>query len=628
MKRIKSSALLYIGFLLVLLSCSQKGKSNSSLDAKSIQLFNTAMQLRYKNVVDMEQNVNQLRSHTQNTADAVLAEVACTYYEQRVGNEMALFQHATKAKALLKNTPNDSLSYYIQAAFGNYYKNNGDYVQALRFLYQAKQQAVQLGSKDKEASCWANIGQVYYQKNELDKAIAFSKKATASTPTAKNAAAYLIALHTLANIEGMSGRFDTALAYDATGIALCKKFGLLQLTVTFLDNQANCYLYSGQLAKAHQSFHQCLVFDIQNKQQKQIADTYTNLAQLAAFQGQKDSLLYYTNRSFAIAEKVQYKPGYLKNYSALRDFYKTQKDFQKAFEYQEKYQQVYQELMNEKRENAQIAYRVLHDTEAKENALLAKEVEVQRVKISGIITAILLFVAVAIGYLLYQKNRRQKQQYLWEQQVKETETNNRLNAQKLEISRELHDNIGSQLTFINAIIQGLQKTSLFQDAKAQHKLQTIADFTQTTITELRDTIWILNPKHQTIDELRLRMVNFIMKAREASEMIQFEYDFHPNPDTKLGTRATLVLFRVFQEAVNNAIKHSQADTIEVKWFSKEHYTVLTIQDNGIGFDWATAKNQSQGLQTMEQRVTEIGGSFAIQSNPKEGTLITIQLPLA
>lgn len=56
--------------------------------------------------------------------------------------------------------------------------------------------------------------------------------------------------------------------------------------------------------------------------------------------------------------------------------------------------------------------------------------------------------------------------------------------------------------------------------------------------------------------------------------------------------------------------------------------MLTIQDNGIGFDWATAKNQSQGLQTMEQRVTEIGGSFAIQSNPKEGTLLTIQLPLA
>ncbi|MEN9336194.1 MAG: hypothetical protein RLZZ500_1181 [Bacteroidota bacterium] len=586
------------------------------------------MQLRYKNVVDMEQKVKQLNSLTKNKTDAVLTEIAWTYYSQRVGNERTLFEHASKAKSLLKSVPNDSLSYYIQAAFGNYYKNNGDYVQALRFLYQAKQQAIQLKSTDKEASCWANIGQVFYQKNELDKAIAFSKKATAFTPISNNAAAYLIALHTLANIEGMSGRFDAALTYDAKGIALCKQFGLQQLTVTFLDNQANCYLYSGQLAKAHQSFHQCLALDLQNKQQKQIADTYTNLAQLAAFQGQRDSLLYYTNRSFAIAEKVHYKPGYLKNYSALRDYYKMEKNFPKAFEFQEKYQQVYQELMNEKRENAQIAYRILHDTEAKENALLAKEVEVQSGRIVIIIITVLFLVAISLGYFLFQKNKRQQKQFLWEQHVKEIETTNRLNAQKIEISRELHDNIGSQLTFINAIIQGLQKTALFQEEKTKQKLQTIADFTQTTISELRDTIWILNPKNQTLDELKIRMVNFINKAREASETIQFEFDFYPDASMKLTTRQTMVHFRVFQEAVNNAIKHAQATTIELKWFSEAQQSVLTIQDNGIGLDWEIAKTQSQGLQTMQQRVTEVGGTFVLDSEPNKGTLLTIKLPIA
>ncbi len=628
MRKSKFRLFLYFGTVSIFFSCELKKEANPVFSAKSSQLFNESMQLRYRNVDDMEHKVNQLDSLTKNKADAVLTEIVWLYYNQRVGNEMALFQHATKAKELIKGAPNDSLSYYIQAAFGNYYKNNGDYVQALRFLYQAKQQAVQLQSKDKEASCWANIGQVFYQKNELDKAIAFSKKATAFTPTSNNAAAYLIALHTLANIEGMSGRFDAALTYDAKGIALCKQFGLQQLTVTFLDNQANCYLYSGQLAKAHQSFHQCLAFDIQNKQQKQIADTYTNLAQLAAFQGQKDSLLYYTNRSFAIAQKVQYKPGYLKNYSALRDFYKMEKNYPKAFEFQEKYQQVYQELMNEKRENAQIAYRILHDTEAKENALLAKEVEVQRGRVLIIIITVLLLIALGVGYLLFQKYKRQKDQFLWEQHLREAETTNRLNAQKLEISRELHDNIGSQLTFINAIIQGLQKTALFQEEKTKQKLQTIADFTQTTITDLRDTIWILNPKNQTLDELKLRMVNFIKKAREASDTIQFEFDFCPDPQMKLNTSQTLALFRVLQEAVNNAIKYSRATFIELKWYSETQQSVLIIQDNGIGMDWEMAKNHSQGLQIMEQRVTEVDGTFAIDSKPNKGTLLTVKLPTA
>ena len=89
----------------------------------------------------------------------------------------------------------------------------------------------------------------------------------------------------------------------------------------------------------------------------------------------------------------------------------------------------------------------------------------------------------------------------------------------------------------------------------------------------------------------------------------------------------MVLFRMVQEALNNAIKHAKAKNISLQLnYTPEMFT-LTVQDDGTGFDTTVMQNKNGiGLTSMQNRATLIGGHFSIRSSEKDGTSITIELP--
>lgn len=271
-----------------------------------------------------------------------------------------------------------------------------------------------------------------------------------------------------------------------------------------------------------------------------------------------------------------------------------------------------------------------YQTAKKEKLLLEKEAEVRQKHILLIGISLLAFFIALIGFLIYrqqkQKNAQQKQEYKLKKEISKIETHNKLQEQRLSISRDLHDNIGAQLTFIISSVDNIKYAFDITNEKLDNKLSNISSFAKETILELRDTIWAMNSNEITFEDLEIRINNYIEKAKEAKDQISFSFAIDPELKTqKLTSVQGMNIYRTIQEAVNNSIKYANASIIAINAKKIENQIKIIIQDNGTGFDLATVE-KGNGLQNMQKRIEEIGGEFVLNSS-NEGTSITILIKM-
>ena len=235
-----------------------------------------------------------------------------------------------------------------------------------------------------------------------------------------------------------------------------------------------------------------------------------------------------------------------------------------------------------------------------------------------------------VGYLLYNQQKLKNKQLKKESELKEAliqiETQSKLQEQRLRISRDLHDNIGAQLTFIISSLDNLKYGFNISNQGLEEKLSGISSFTRETIYELRDTIWAMNKSEITFEDLQTRISNFIEKADITSKDIKFDFKIDKNVDIK--TTFTSVtgmnIYRIIQEAVNNAIKYAQAENISVKIKNINNAIEININDDGKGFDIESVE-LGNGINNMKKRAEEIKANLFIDSLINKGTQIKLTI---
>lgn len=267
-----------------------------------------------------------------------------------------------------------------------------------------------------------------------------------------------------------------------------------------------------------------------------------------------------------------------------------------------------------------------YQTEKKEKLLLEKEAEAKQRNTLLIGISVLAFFIALIGYLIYrqqkQKNIQQAQEYKLKKAIIKIENQNKLQEQRLNISRDLHDNIGAQLTFIISSVDNIKYAFDITNEKLDNKLSNISSFAKDTIIELRDTIWAMNSNEISFEDLEIRINNYIEKAKEAKDQISFSFAIDSVLKTqKLTSVQGMNIYRTIQEAVNNSIKYANASVISINAKQVENQLKIIIQDNGLGFDEKTIE-KGNGLKNMQKRIEEIGGEFHLSSS-NEGTRIEI-----
>lgn len=633
-------ALVLVIFFLI--SCNKKtetSKANVELSKNQKQIvewFRIAKSLRNKNHFLIKNYADSIQTLTANETDEFKAvgHITQGLYYNSINNDSLSFKNYNAALNLLKKSETDSLHISTFAGLGNYYKHIGDYPKSLKNLLTALKMAEKIKDSIMIGGISANLGQLYLQKDELKQANSYLLNAIKFLKQHKKNPHYLIAIHTMANLQGMSGNINEALKIDEEGLRLCEQIKSDNLKATFLDNKANCYMFSNRLDSAKYYFNECLKLDLISKNEKQISDSYANLAQLAVFSNQSSEVIANTQKSIAIAEKVNYNPGVLKNYRLLIDFYKGKGDYKSSFDYYNKYLTSYKNLINERKEIAAAEFKAIYETEKKEKELLISknkiaesELQIKKKNTQFQILSLISIALLTIGYLIYRqqklKNKQQEQEFQLKTAIAQIETQNQLHEQRLSISRDLHDNIGAQLTFVISSVDNLKFGNQINDSKIVNQLTKISDFTKSTIIELRDTIWAMNKNEFSFDDLRSRIFNFIEKAKSAKEEVHFKFNVDQQlSEKKFTSLVGINVYRTIQEAINNAMKYAEAKNITVEVEKINSQIKITIHDDGKGFD-LDVTDLGNGIHNMKKRITDLGGTFNLVSLLNKGTTITI-----
>jgi len=193
--------------------------------------------------------------------------------------------------------------------------------------------------------------------------------------------------------------------------------------------------------------------------------------------------------------------------------------------------------------------------------------------------------------------------------------------ERARIGRELHDDINQRLAMLALQLEQLQD----DPPQIQNRLQEL----RTRLTEISDDVQALSHELHSSKLEYLGVVGGIRSwCKEFGERQRMEITFSSNVRTAtVPPEIGVCLFRVVQEAVHNAIKHSGAAQIGVQLRTDSDAIHLLVSDKGKGFDLETAKQGGGlGLTSMQERVRLVNGNIAIQSKPMNGTSIHVRVP--
>lgn len=255
------------------------------------------------------------------------------------------------------------------------------------------------------------------------------------------------------------------------------------------------------------------------------------------------------------------------------------------------------------------------DEKDKEILLLAKNRELQQQKLREKNVYIIASAAVAILALLgiwLAVNR-----YRLRQQMKELELRN-------QIAADLHDEVGSSLSSIHMLSQmATGKTDINEGQR--NILDKVSSNARETMDKMSDIVWMIKPGETDTSGLTERMQRFAGEIC-SSRNITLSTDLAALNDVKLSMDQRRNIYLIFKEAVNNAVKYSGTEKIDIHASVQNKQLLLSIKDDGKGFNEAELV-RGNGLDNMNNRAKESGGTLSIDSGMGKGTTVVLQIPV-
>ena len=199
-----------------------------------------------------------------------------------------------------------------------------------------------------------------------------------------------------------------------------------------------------------------------------------------------------------------------------------------------------------------------------------------------------------------------------------------LDRERLRISRDMHDDVGSSITKIAILSEiALQRE---QKGHPERELKDISVTAREVIDNISEIIWALNPKNDRAENL----IGYIREYTTAffeGMNIRCTLDIPPHiPDCSFPPEVRRNIFLTVKETLQNVAKHSSAKECHVTLCLRDGRMVLVCRDDGHGFDPAAVRAGGNGLQNMTKRMADIGGNCTIMTGREGGTTVTMTFP--
>lgn len=561
--------------------------NNLSLEGSGLMDYATVLkkEKKHQQVLEIDKKVVEIFTILKDTAKLTIAY-------NNLGNAYKnLNQFEKSIEALLKSlhfakmgkNQNQIARAYIN--IGVCYDGNGDYDLALSNYLAAIEPASAGGNKNYIASNYGNIGAAYINLNQFEKAIPYMDKAMAIHESQKDTRDVAFVLNNLATANNSLKKYEEAIKNSQRCIELSKQ-------VKDIELEAYAYLFLG--------------VSYQGLENYKLAETNFLLA--------KQQIENVNNTAFT-----------MQVYAKIADFYAEKKDYENAFNYYHKLITIRDTIFNAEKHLQIATLQTQYQTAEKERAWaevcaenLQKNLQIQKKNNLLIISALALFGLLSVSILIWRNAALRRAKLLQEKELSEAKAKHQLQEEKLRISRELHDNIGAQLTFINSSLQNLSSNN-------DKGMEQTKSMTLNTIRELRSIVWLINKEEFYVEELVIKLRDLMKPLENRKPKIVIKSV--GNEELKLNAHIANNVFRIIQEATNNTLKYAQANILNIT-LDAENTTVLKIkvQDDGVGFDKQKVQ-YSFGLKNMESRVKSLNGAFELKSDPGNGTTISFIIPI-
>ncbi len=193
------------------------------------------------------------------------------------------------------------------------------------------------------------------------------------------------------------------------------------------------------------------------------------------------------------------------------------------------------------------------------------------------------------------------------------------------LARELHDETGQALTSILLGLRGIEEAKDPEVLRAA--VGEVRDLVRSTLQDVRRLAVELRPK--ALDDFGL--VAAVERLTESfAEQTGIAVEFVPNvpPDARFPPEVETALYRIVQESLTNVVKHARAGHVSIVLTQKNSALSVVVEDDGVGFEPARARDGGLGLVGMRERVGLLGGRVTVESRPGAGTTFVAEVPLS
>lgn len=468
------------------------------------------------------------------------------------------------------------------------------------------------------------LGWVQMEMEQYPEALRWLYKALHTSADKKFYKNYGALYSNLASTYNALGKPDSAQAYIDIAIKDARENDNFLFLATALSMQAKIFIDSKQPQRAEAPLHE--IVEIRKKLNDPFYTVYdmSNLASYYANNKQTAKGIALCKEGISLAKKSGLSSQLLMIYHSLAENYKAAGNMA---EYSKTLEDII--VLKDSFNNINSS-KLLADMQSNSETLKnEKTIVEQKLNLTkknywlfgSALFAILAGMIVWLGFKNYRRKQNSKMRLALEKE-KRIAAQSIIDAEEHErkrIAADLHDNIGAYASAISADIEKIVDTGF---EKNNNTLQNLQQHSQEIINSLRDTIWVLNKENITITGISDRIKNYISKLRPTYDNIQFHIREEIKNDVRISSQYALNIFRIMQEAIHNALKHSEAANISIHIISNETI-LIKISDDGKGIENINATD-GNGLLNMEARAREIGMQLSISSKANEGTVLLLE----
>jgi signal transduction histidine kinase len=564
---------------------------------------------------------------------------------ESTGNSTILTECISTGLPLAKKEKNKYMESVFNEYAGRIYVGKALYDSAFFYFDKALQLAIEAKNSQQEASVYTSYSVAYGNQSMYSELVKYQLKALKISEKDNDKQSILAALGNIGSAYGALNDNEHAIRYLERALALAEELNLpiwiLHCHYSLGASHYNLKNYD----KSEEHLLKALAIGKQEHYDIMESNTLIALSELYS-EGPKDidKAEKYIKEGLAIADRLHNPVLKANAYKSLSNIYRIQGNYegcdiaaakswaldsinmdqsintisnrvyanirlgnkQKAILFFEKYNELVRKYNEKSLHESLTGQEVKYETEKKEQKIAAME-KAKILYTWVIILIIAVFIALLVIYLYNRQLLRQKIKQL--KQEKQIEISKSViegeTAERKRLARELHDGLGGMLSAIKINLDNLER---IENARA---------LLDSSIEELRRVSRNLMP----VALLRYGLKTSLDDFCHSFPQVHFRFF---GEDGRISENLELLIYRCVIEMVNNAVKYSEAENINVQLIQNEKNLLLAIHDDGCGFDLSKVK-QGLGLKNLADRLAVHNGTMAINSAPGQGTEINVEL---